>query len=178
MNKELAKTIGTAARQARKSLHLTQEDAAERIDVSVEFYARIERGTSLPSILTFARVVAALGVSADALLGRPMSFVSANAVWAAPTPADSPEIRRLLRRLRKAEPSALRVVNMLLKELERVPASNEQVITSAARPSKEPASAARPAEPKQLMLPATAPVTDDGESQPEPASQPAMAVAQ
>ena len=132
MNKELAKTIGTAARQARKSLHLTQEDAAERIDVSVEFYARIERGTSLPSILTFARVVSALGVSADALLGRAPQLAAPGAPWAASRPTDSPEVRRLLRRLRKAEPSALRLVNMLLKELERTPASNQQVLTSAA----------------------------------------------
>lgn len=176
MNKELAKSIGTAARQARKALHLTQEDAAERIDVSVEFYARIERGTSLPSILTFARVVAALGVSADALLGRPASIVSANASWAAPTPSDSPEIRRLLRRLRKAEPSALRLVNMLLKELERAPVSNEQVITSAAAPSKS--SSTEPlAEPKQLTLPATAPAADDSESRADAASQQAIAVA-
>ncbi|MEM9491193.1 MAG: helix-turn-helix transcriptional regulator, partial [Myxococcota bacterium] len=63
MNRELAKSIGVAARQARKALHLTQEDAAERINVSSEFYARIERGTSLPSIITFARIVSTLGVS-------------------------------------------------------------------------------------------------------------------
>ena len=126
MNKELAKTIGIAARQARKALQLTQEDAAERINVSVEFYARIERGTSLPSILTFARVVSALGVSADALLGRPVAIVTPNAPWSAPAPVDSPEIRRLVRRLRKADASALRLVNMLLKELERTPVSNQQ----------------------------------------------------
>lgn len=174
MNKELAKTIGTAARQARKALHLTQEDAAERINVSVEFYARIERGTSLPSILTFARVVAALGVSADALLGRRTSIVAANAPWTAPTPADSPEIRRLLRRLRKAEPSSLRLVNMLLKELERAPASNEQVITSAPVQS----SAAWTEAPKQLTFPATEAAAEDAEAQPPVASRPAIAIAQ
>ncbi len=74
MNKELAKTIGIAARAQREYLHWTQADVAERLSVSVEFYARIERGTSLPSILTFARIVSALGVSADALLGRAVSI--------------------------------------------------------------------------------------------------------
>src|SRR5688500_10356840 len=34
MNRDLAKSIGKAARQARKTLALTQEDAAERINVS------------------------------------------------------------------------------------------------------------------------------------------------
>jgi transcriptional regulator with XRE-family HTH domain len=129
INKELAKSIGTAARQARKALQLTQEDAAERINVSVEFYARIERGTSLPSILTFARIVSALGVSADTLLGRqgmavPLS--SAGSSWVASPPSDNPDVRRLVRRLRKAQPSTVRLVNLLIKELERGSASNEQ----------------------------------------------------
>lgn len=131
MQKELAKTIGAAARQARKNLQLTQEDAAERINVSVEFYARIERGNSLPSILTFARIVSALGVSADALLGR--GPILAQAVggagsWVASPPSDSAEIRRIVRRLRKASPSTLRLVNLLAKELERVPPANQEVL--------------------------------------------------
>lgn len=135
MNKELAKSIGVAARQARKSLRLTQEDAAERIGVSVEFYARIERGNSLPSILTFARIVSSLGVSADALLGRGPIAVHAGphgTSWMAPAPNDSPEIRRIVRRLRKANPSTLRLINLLAKELEQLPASNEQAIAERA----------------------------------------------
>lgn len=133
MNKELAKTIGLAARQARKALRLTQEDAAERIHVSVEFYARIERGTSLPSILTFARIVTALGVSADALLGRQPITTQSNALqgpWTPEPPSDSPDIRRLLRRLRKAPASTLRLVNLLIKEIEHIPASNEQAMSN------------------------------------------------
>lgn len=131
MNKELAKAIGATARQARKHLQLTQEDTAERIDVSVEFYARIERGTSLPSILTFARIASALGISADAMLGRHSAITSTGANWTPAPMSENPEIRRLLRRLRQAEPSALRLVNILLKELERLPASNEQVPLAA-----------------------------------------------
>ena len=118
MNKDLAKTIGSAARQARKALQLTQEDIAEKIGVSVEFYARIERGTSLPSILTFARIVSALGISADLMLGHHHRIVPVvGAGWMPQTPDDSPEVRRIVRRLRKAQPSTLRLVNMLLKAL-------------------------------------------------------------
>ena len=133
MNRELAKSIGTAAREARKALQLTQEDAAERINVSVEFYARIERGTSLPSIVTFARIVSALGVSADVLLGRQAVIAPAAPAlsWAPAPPSDSPEVRRLLRRLRKARGSTLRLVSLLVKELERTPASNEQTTPEA-----------------------------------------------
>ena len=118
MNKELAKTIGTAARNARKAQQLTQEDIAERVDVSVEFYARIERGTSLPSILTFARIVSALGISADVLLGQLPRIVPMGGNWMPAKPSDGPEVRRVVRRLRRAEPGTLRLVNMLLKALE------------------------------------------------------------
>jgi transcriptional regulator with XRE-family HTH domain len=101
---------------ARTALHLTQEDAAERIGVSKEFYGRIETGRSLPSILTFARIVSGLGASSDTLLGRTAEHQYAPVNMA---PAEeSPEIRRLVRRLRRAGPSALRLVNLLLKELE------------------------------------------------------------
>jgi transcriptional regulator with XRE-family HTH domain len=122
MNKELARTIGTAARAARKALQLTQEDAAERIDVSVEFYARIERGISLPSILTFARIVSSLGVSADLLLGgQELAAVPTGTSFAPAPPDDSQEIRRLVRRLRKAQPGTLRLVSLILEEIESPP---------------------------------------------------------
>ena len=138
MNKELAKTIGLAARQARKTLRLTQEDAAERINVSVEFYARIERGTSLPSIPTFARIVSALGVSADALLGR-QSFtpqsVPLGSQWTPPAPTESPEMRRLLRRLRKARPATLRLVSLLIKEFERAQSPHKPVLLDGHEPA-------------------------------------------
>lgn len=126
MDKELAQSIGVAAREARKALELTQEDAAERIGVSAEFYARIERGNALPSVPTFARISAALGVSADILLGLNKNEEyelnsEGQPGWAAAAPpTDSPEIRRLVRRLRKASPTTLRIVTMLVKELERL----------------------------------------------------------
>lgn len=81
MDKQLAKSIGAAARRARKALELTQEDAAERIGVSVEFYARIERGNSLPSVPTFVRIANSLGVSADTLIGRTPAEDSEAPAW-------------------------------------------------------------------------------------------------
>jgi transcriptional regulator with XRE-family HTH domain len=147
MNKDLAKTIGRAARDARRALQLTQEDAAERINVSVEFYARIERGNSLPSIGTFARIASALGVSADMLLGNRPAMVQpapgAALSWPATPPSDGPEMRRLMRRLRKARPSTLRLVTMLVKEIENPSASNDQIAQdeAAATEQDEPAGA-------------------------------------
>jgi transcriptional regulator with XRE-family HTH domain len=133
VDKELAESIGAASRVTRHALKLTQEDAAERIGVSAEFYARIERGNALPSVPTLARLCSALGISADTLLGRadpdraepgraePGRIKEVAPRWTPPSPPDGPELRRVLRRLRKASPATLRVVTLLVKELERRP---------------------------------------------------------
>ena len=47
---------------------LTQEQLAERLDVSVEFVGQIERGLKLPSMQVFTKLIEALNVSADYLL--------------------------------------------------------------------------------------------------------------
>ena len=121
MDKELAESIGSAARAARTALRLTQEDAAERIGVSAEFYARIERGHALPSVQTMSKICSALGVSADTLIGRVDYGIARERSprWSMGPPADPPEVRRLIRRLRKSSPTTLRLVNLLVKELEK-----------------------------------------------------------
>ncbi|WP_242391998.1 helix-turn-helix domain-containing protein [Anaeromyxobacter oryzisoli] len=121
MEKALASRIGAAARTARKALGLTQDDAAERVGISPEFYARIERGGTMPSVPTLVRMCEALAVSADVLLGRSPSSPSLGEAGQAGVGVveEPPELRRLLRRLRKARPRTLRLLGMLATELER-----------------------------------------------------------
>ncbi|MBQ0089785.1 MAG: helix-turn-helix transcriptional regulator [Prevotellaceae bacterium] len=47
---------------ARKNAGLTQEALAERIGVSKGYISRIERGITTPTISTFYRIVAAMGL--------------------------------------------------------------------------------------------------------------------
>jgi transcriptional regulator with XRE-family HTH domain len=117
MDAELAKTIGNAARKRRQSLGLTQEDVAERLGVTVEFYGRIERGRTLPSTPTLVALSKSLDLSADTLLGRPVS----GGRWGVPTKTDQdpPELRRLVRRLRRAPTSLLRVLTVVATEFEK-----------------------------------------------------------
>lgn len=42
--------IGTRLKKARQSKHMTQESLSEKLDVSVAFLSRIERGTSCISL--------------------------------------------------------------------------------------------------------------------------------
>lgn len=122
METALAIRIGAAAREARTALGFTQDDAAERAGISSEFYARIERGGTMPSVPTLVRICGALGVSPDALLSRNIQRAPA---FAGTTPTrrevaeEPPELRRLLRRLRRARPRTLRLLGLVAAELER-----------------------------------------------------------
>jgi transcriptional regulator with XRE-family HTH domain len=66
--KPLVREIGAACRRGRESLGLTQQEASERIGVSAEYYARIERGVSVPSTWTMFRIVQVFGVDFDKLI--------------------------------------------------------------------------------------------------------------
>ena len=61
-------TMGDRIREARKKNGLTQEQLSERLEVSVEFVSKIERGLNMPSMQIFIKLVEILNVSADYLL--------------------------------------------------------------------------------------------------------------
>lgn len=71
-NTALANTIGQQVRKAREARGLTLEELADQVNISVEWLGSVEHGLTLPSMLGFARLVAVLETSADALLGKPL----------------------------------------------------------------------------------------------------------
>lgn len=115
-NQQLAKQIGQVCRSARKELSLTQEQVADLIKVNSEFYARIERGLSLPSVTVLVKISKALVVSVDDLFGTPKGM-QPNLVERAAQ--DPPELRCILDHVSKANPSTIRIVSVLVTELER-----------------------------------------------------------
>ena len=60
--------MGHRIQERRKSLRLSQEELAERADISKQTVSRIENGEREMGARTIARLVKALGVSADYLL--------------------------------------------------------------------------------------------------------------
>ena len=118
MDTKLAERIGKTARRTREALGLSQADVAERLEKSPEFYGRLERGGTLPSVETLAELSRVLGVGADALLGTSSS--SSSGGKEATRDELTPKERLILRRLRRASPRAVRLVGVLLGEFERV----------------------------------------------------------
>ncbi len=117
---QLRKTIGANARAARQREELTQEQVAERLDISPEVYGRIERGKIFPRVPTLVDLCRVLRKPTDEILG----MVPNGAGNHGPEPAhrtgeQSPELRRLLPRLRKLTPVQLRALQRLLVAFQR-----------------------------------------------------------
>ena len=60
--------IGSRIKAARERAHLTQEELAEKVDISPTHMSVIERGVKTPKLDTFVKIANALHLSADALL--------------------------------------------------------------------------------------------------------------
>ncbi len=116
---KLSKALGDAAREARQKAGLTQADVAERIGVATEVYGRLERGLLMPSVPTLRRICLALHLSADALLALSSAQPP---VWEAPPPPveqEQPAMRRLLRTMRRLNPTQIRVLSLMATTLRR-----------------------------------------------------------
>ena len=66
--KELQRIIGQNLLHARTRLGLTQEDLADKVEISTTFYANLECGNRMMSIVTLRKLADALCVSTDSLL--------------------------------------------------------------------------------------------------------------
>ena len=112
MQKKLATHLGATLREARRKAALTQDDVAERIGIVGAVLGRMERGHCLPSVPTLRRICDVLRVDPNALLGLD---TEKSPPWMdESTPGeddDVPELRRLLRVLRKMNAAQLAVMS-------------------------------------------------------------------
>ena len=60
--------IGRRIKEARAKRGLTQEQLAERTDITIVYLSELERGVKLPSLTVFVNIAEALHVSTDPLL--------------------------------------------------------------------------------------------------------------
>lgn len=61
-------SIGRGIRKCRMQRHLRQEETAELVGLSPNYYGAIERGEKIPSLETFIAILNALETSADLVL--------------------------------------------------------------------------------------------------------------
>ena len=60
--------LGERIRQRRQQLGLSQQDTAEKLNLSVSFFSRVERGEKVASLETLIRITNLFGFSLDFLL--------------------------------------------------------------------------------------------------------------
>lgn len=109
--KALAQQVGRCMRQARRARKWKQARVAEAVGISAQFYGRIERGTALPSMDTFTKLLTLFGLSASVALG----FLPPTTE----TAGDAPVLRRIARRLRRAPARVRALVREILDELDK-----------------------------------------------------------
>lgn len=85
--------MGRRVKKLRKEAGLTQEQLAEKSDVSHSFLGHIERGTRVASLQTVVSICGALGVEPSELLQDSLTAVEDPAVRA----ARKEEMRSLLK---------------------------------------------------------------------------------
>jgi transcriptional regulator with XRE-family HTH domain len=116
MSMDLPARFGAALKRARAERGLTQEDVAERADISQPFYARLERGLQLPSVPTLIALALSLRTTTDQLLGL-SSIVPA---VGEETPAETAALRRFLRKVRDRDASELLFLSDVLHASDRL----------------------------------------------------------
>ncbi|MBE4750255.1 helix-turn-helix transcriptional regulator [Corallococcus sp. ZKHCc1 1396] len=115
LERKLAVSVGAAARAARLRAGLTQADVADRVGIASEVYGRLERGKMMPSVPTLFRLCLALQLSADASLGLAVAAAAGAGLWEEDSTDkdDLPEMRRLLRSLRRLPRPQLKLMSLV-----------------------------------------------------------------
>jgi len=62
------KSLGMRIRKRRKAMHMTQEELAKKLGLSLSFLGHIERGTRKASVETLVAIANELGLSVDYML--------------------------------------------------------------------------------------------------------------
>jgi DNA-binding XRE family transcriptional regulator len=108
--KKLMAHLAALVREARKKAELTQADVADRVGIVTEVFGRLERGCLLPSVPTFRKLCRVLRLDANVVLGLD---AEKDPSWLKETGSetdDPPELRRLVRTLRRMDASQLSVM--------------------------------------------------------------------
>ena len=119
VEEEIKRAIAIVLKKVREKHDITQEEAAEQVGITVEHYARIERGQAMPSLAVFGSIAIVMDVSADVLLGRSAEqFEPGNEPpkWFVPGKRrERKQLRRVLRLLDKAPPEVIAMTEGSLK---------------------------------------------------------------
>jgi transcriptional regulator with XRE-family HTH domain len=106
---DVCRRFGLHLRTSRRRMGYTQEQLADRLDLSANFIAHLERGSRKPSLDTLVALARFLEVPLE-------DFLKLDAAPAASS-KESPMVRRVCRMIKEAPESRVRLVASLLEEM-------------------------------------------------------------
>jgi transcriptional regulator with XRE-family HTH domain len=106
----ICRQIGLRIRVARRNLGYTQEQLAERLDLSSNFIAHLERGSRKPSLDTLIALSGMLEVPLEGLVKADTAPASA--------PKEHPLVRRAYRLLKETPKDRLKLLVQVMEEME------------------------------------------------------------
>lgn len=68
LSKERSEAIGMNIKKAREEQGITQEEMAERVNLSPAYFGQLELGNKAPSLATLINIAESLRVSVDSLI--------------------------------------------------------------------------------------------------------------
>lgn len=68
-DQEITKIIANNLSRLRKEFHYTQKEAAEKADLNMNYYAKVERGEAMPSLKTIKKLTRAFKVTSTDIIG-------------------------------------------------------------------------------------------------------------
>ncbi len=107
LNKNI-KDVGSRIREARKAMHLSQNELAEMVNISPSHMSDIENGKKIIKLDIFMRLTEALQVSSDWLLRTDIPQVTSihaqelSALLSDCTPAESQSLIKMLKEMKTA----------------------------------------------------------------------------
>ena len=107
---EICRRIGARLKEERRRMGYTQEQLAERADLSANFIAHLERGSRKPSLDTLTVLSGLLEVPVD-------RFFQSEPVKPR-RDEEQPLVRRLTRLARQADPARVKLVIAVMEEME------------------------------------------------------------
>ena len=106
---EMCRRIGARLREERRRMGYTQEQLAERADLSANFIAHLERGSRKPSLDTLVALSGLLEVPVDRFFESEPAKPHRE--------AESPLVRRLIRLVKQADPSRVKLLVSVIEEM-------------------------------------------------------------
>lgn len=112
---EVCRHLGATLRGARLEAGLKSEEVALHVGMAPEVYQRVERGSMTPDLMSLRALCTVLELNMDVALGLASHEPSTGKDESGTASEDSPQLRRLMRTLRRLDEQQLTLLTLMAR---------------------------------------------------------------